>query len=181
MSKTKMVLGMLGFALVVYCGVVSARYVQSDPLGLPGGLNTYIYVYDNPMIFIDPRGLQVAPPGGGAAGGAGGFGFGGFGGFGGRGGIGDPRNPNSTGNSDLDQALGMERRGGFTTTGSGGGTGSGSGSASCPDPGDNDRCKRMRPICREQCYGSLDSDRMGQGFSFFRCFNKCMEDAGCTP
>ena len=34
------------------------RYVQSDPIGLRGGLNTYRYGYDSPSIYVDPLGLS---------------------------------------------------------------------------------------------------------------------------
>lgn len=40
------------------------RYVQSDPVGLTGGVSIYGYAYQNPVMYYDPNGeFALALPG----------------------------------------------------------------------------------------------------------------------
>ncbi len=59
MNLNKMLTSLLVLFAVIYCNVVSARYISSDPIGLAGGMNTYAYVRANPVNAVDPSGLIV--------------------------------------------------------------------------------------------------------------------------
>jgi RHS repeat-associated protein len=61
-----------------YYDVSSGRYLQSDPIGLTGGIDLYGYVLNDPLNLIDPDGRIVPQLIGGVVGGGYGYYTGGF-------------------------------------------------------------------------------------------------------
>jgi RHS repeat-associated protein len=50
----------LHYNLMRYYSPQTGRYITSDPTGLDGGLNTYGYAYQNPIMYYDPNGETPA-------------------------------------------------------------------------------------------------------------------------
>lgn len=59
MRLDKMIIRLVVLFIAMYCNSAFARFVSSDPIGLAGGTNTYAYVENNPVNFIDPLGLEA--------------------------------------------------------------------------------------------------------------------------
>jgi RHS repeat-associated protein len=45
-----------------YYDPTRSRFVSQDPIGFGGGVNGFTYVAGNPLGWVDPEGLQLAPP-----------------------------------------------------------------------------------------------------------------------
>ncbi len=43
-----------------YYNPAIGRYISSDPIGLEGGLNTFLYAAASPVMYADPEGLMLA-------------------------------------------------------------------------------------------------------------------------
>jgi RHS repeat-associated protein len=39
-----------------YYNPATGRYISSDPIGLEGGINTFLYAAASPVMYIDPEG-----------------------------------------------------------------------------------------------------------------------------